>query len=68
VNGFVDIGEILCWDREGVIPDICNSYATYISARETDLSARKALYDSISSHIKESAWDLVRLEASEQWV
>ena len=51
-----------------MIPDICNAYATYISARETDLSARKALYDSISSHIKESAWDLVRLEASEQWV
>jgi hypothetical protein len=51
-----------------VIQDICNAYATYISARETDLRARKALYDSISSHIKESAWDLVRLEASEQWV
>jgi hypothetical protein len=68
VNGFVDIGEILCWDREGVIPDICNSYAAYISARETDLSARKALYDSISSHIKKSAWDFVRLEASRQWV
>jgi hypothetical protein len=68
VNGFVDIGEILRWDREEVIPDICNSYATYIGARETDLSARKALYDSISPHIKEFAWDLVRLEASEQWV
>jgi hypothetical protein len=55
VNGVVDIGEVLPWDRDGVIQDICNAYATYISARETDLRARKAVYDSLSSHIKESA-------------
>jgi hypothetical protein len=68
VNGVVDIREVLPWDGDGVIQDVCNAYATYISARDTDLRARKELYDSISSHIKESAWDLVRLEASEQWV
>ena len=60
VNGVLDIEEVLPWDTDGVIQDICNAYAAYISAREIDPSARKALYDSISSHIKESAWDLVR--------
>jgi hypothetical protein len=68
VNGVLDIEEVLHWDTDGVIQDICNAYAAYISAREIDPSARKALYDSISSHFKESAWDIVRSEASEQWV
>jgi hypothetical protein len=68
VDGVVDIGKVLPWDSDGVIEDICGAYARYVSARETDIGARKALYESISVHIKESAWDLVRSEASEQWV